>query len=467
MKPARRLSALKVAKSVGLAVVLLALLALSAPHYPEDWDGIGFVFSIAHFDLARFTPHPPGYPVYVAALKFAAFFEQNMTAATAVSVASGAAAILLLRDAAARTWGTRAGWLVAEGVLLTPLFWRSATVIGTEGLALMFVALAAWGLSRHASAVVGVAVGLGLGVRLSWAPFFVPLLFLVARPGRARAAVLAVLAVLAWLVPLLAVVGLVPLVTLLQAHFGGHAARWGGTFLTEPGAERALWMLRDVFVDGLGIDGDAIGVGLAVAFVVVAVRALSTWKQASFIQWRAVAILVVPYFAWIAVGQNLREQPRHVLPLVVVLGCAVGLAASRDRVALYACAVFFSLMGTRAVLDAYARKTIPPAGAQLALYVNAHEDERTMVFGARSIRFFDVIPGSARAQGAATLGDVTLSLDRQSVLPRRALVTSELEGLANARYPVTPLEKFCRPARLDRREPCLTLFDLKAPFLGK
>ncbi|MEO6421051.1 MAG: hypothetical protein ABIP39_16685, partial [Polyangiaceae bacterium] len=195
---------MKVVSVVGLGVVLLALLAISAPHYPEDWDGVGFVLSITRFDLARFTPHPPGYPVYVAVLKFASIFGRNLAAATAVSVASGAASILLLRDAAGRIWGARAGWLAAGGVLLTPLFWRSATVIGSEALALAFVAVAAWGLSRRASAVVGIAIGLGLGVRLSWAPFFVPLLLLVARPNRARAALFAGVAVLAWLVPLLA-----------------------------------------------------------------------------------------------------------------------------------------------------------------------------------------------------------------------------------------------------------------------
>ena len=458
-----------------VAVVLLSLFALAAPSYPEDWDGVGFVLSIARFDMSRFAPHPPGYPVYVAALKFAALFGSDLGAASAVSVVSGAASILFLRDAAARFWGAREGWLVAGGVLLAPLFWRSATVIGSEAMALAFVSLAAWALSHRRTqspegrpgleAVAGLAVGLGIGARLSWAPFFVSLLFLVSRESRPRALLFAVLAALAWLLPLALVVGLSPLVDLCRVHFGGHAARWGGTLLTDAGSRRAWWMLRDLFVDGLGIDGDALGIGIAVALVVLVARAFLIWKKASFAGWRIAAIVCLPYFVWIAIGQNLREQPRHVLPLVAVLVGAMGLAATRDRLALYACATFFSLMGARTLLDAYDRRTIPPAGAHLALYVNANAEAPTLLFGARSARFFAVMNGPARSATAATLGDVSLALGRENILPRRVFVTSELEGLATSPYPLVERARFCRPARLDRRESCVTLFELKAPFL--
>jgi hypothetical protein len=37
-----------------------SLAALSAPAWPDDWDGVGFVESIRDFDLAAFRPHPPG-----------------------------------------------------------------------------------------------------------------------------------------------------------------------------------------------------------------------------------------------------------------------------------------------------------------------------------------------------------------------------------------------------------------------
>ncbi|MEO6419819.1 MAG: hypothetical protein ABIP39_10455, partial [Polyangiaceae bacterium] len=270
-----------------------------------------------------------------------------------------------------------------------------------------------------------------------------------------------------WLVPLLAVVGPASLLELSRVHFGGHAARWSGTLLTEPGSQRVRWMLRDVFVDGLGSGADALGIAIAASLALLSGRAVLIWKKASFVGWRSAAIVALPYLAWISIGQNLREQPRHVLPLVTVFACVLGVAAARDRLALYAGALFFSLMGARTILDAYDRTSVPPAGAQLALYVNASEDERTMVFGARSVRFFEILPGRARSSTAATLGDVTLSLGRENILPRRALVTSELDGIAVSRYPAVELRQFCRPPRLDRREPCLTLYDLKAPFLGK
>ncbi|MDP8998708.1 MAG: hypothetical protein M3O46_01205, partial [Myxococcota bacterium] len=91
-----------------------ALLFASAPPWPDDWDGVGFVESVRDFDLARFHPHPPGYPVYVALLRAAAWVVRDpMCACVLVAVASGVLAIALAWDAARRVAGELAAWVVA------------------------------------------------------------------------------------------------------------------------------------------------------------------------------------------------------------------------------------------------------------------------------------------------------------------------------------------------------------------
>ena len=52
-------------------MLLLGACFLAFPRWPDDWDGLGFLSSVRHFDLKTFAPHPPGYPVYVALLKVA------------------------------------------------------------------------------------------------------------------------------------------------------------------------------------------------------------------------------------------------------------------------------------------------------------------------------------------------------------------------------------------------------------
>jgi hypothetical protein len=81
------------------------------------------------------------------------------------------------------------------------------------------------------------------------------------------------------------------------------------------------------------------------------------------------------------------------------------------------------------------------------------------VFGGPSARFFELAahPG-VDAMTVGSLGDARLALGRLPSLPSRVLVTSELEGVASSTE-VEKLETLCRPARIDRRAPCLDVYE--------
>lgn len=430
-------------------VVLAALLALSAPPWPDDWDGFGFLQSIERFDMDRFAPHPPGYPVYVVLLRLAALvFRDPMHAAIAVSVASGVAVFVAARSAAARV-GEVAALAIAVAVVASPLAWRAFTGVGSEAPALALVAGACWAIqrARRGSRVHGdaaaVAIGLALGVRLSWAPLLLGLLVLV--PAKGRALAMTALAVTVWLVPLLAVVGPRHLVAVYGSHLSGHAARWGGTALTErrPLVRLAL-VARDLLVDGVGADSDVLGVALGLLFGALTV---AVTRRGGFSNMRAV-LLCLPYALWMLVGQNLREQPRHALPLVAVALSAVGAGAARAKLGALALPVLL-LMLARTGLDAYDRRTIPPAGAQLVVFMQDRPDD--VVFGGASIRYFWRTAVGGRAILAETRGDVDVATTRMDRLPAHRLVTSEIRDVDDAPIIAT----FCRPPRLDRKRPCL------------
>lgn len=437
-------------------VALAALLASSTPPWPDDWDGLGFVASIDRFDLDRFAPHPPGYPVYVALLRIAgALFRDRVVAANAVAIASGVAAIALLRSVLAHAKIARGPWAFA--IAAAPLVWRTSSAIGSEAPALACAALAMWGLARRSAVVVGLAVGIGLGVRLSWAPFLVPMLFLVTE-RRARAWAVATCATAAWLVPFVTIVGSSHLVALLRAHFAGHAARWGGTALTEPGAGRLALLARDLFVDGIGVDADALGIAIGVLVAALAFVALRTWSNERWRGARAAAILLGPYALWIVVGQNLRQQPRHALPLVVAIAALLVVTvarASSPRVRALGAALLV-LTAARTFLDAHARRVTPPPGAQLAEWMRDRGD--AIVFGGASVRFCESTPLALRAAGADTMGDVVLGLARRGAVPSRVFATSEVSGASEGDL----VAELCRPPRIDRRAPCVRVYDVTA-----
>ena len=451
------------------------LLALAAPQWPDDWDGIGFLESVRDFDLARFQPHPPGYPVYVALLRVAAIVTRAPgLASVLVAVASGVVAVGFAMGAARRMAGDRAAALVGVLVGVMPLAWRACSGVGTEAPALACAAVCSWGLAsslqhsttRWSGLALGLGAGLGLGVRLSWAPLYVVALALAPRDQRGRAWSAGFVASVAWAVPLLAVVGPGRLVSLFATHFAGHAERWGGSIMTEPGWVRGVWLARDVAVDGLGVGLDAPGVLVGALALAVAIEALRMWRRARWCGWRMVVLLLGPYLVWVALGQNLREQPRHALPLVAALVASFGLAACRSPWAFRLGAGLALAMSVRTALDAHARRTIPPPGQQLVELARAQPaPELLAVFGTASVRFFEPTELARVAFPAGTLGDAQVGLTRLDALPARVWVTGEVLGRDQSRWPLVPVATMCRPPRIDRRAPCLDVYEWRLPYL--
>ncbi len=317
--------------------------------------------------------------------------------------------------------------------------------------------------------VLGLGAGFGLGVRLSWGPLYIAALAIAPRRLRAHAWATATLACLAWVVPFVAAVGPRTLARLYANHFIGHAARWGGTIVTDPGLVRALWLGRDLFVDGFGVESGPIGLATGTLLVIAAWYALVAWHMARWRGWSQAVILVAPYFVWIALVQNVRDQPRHALPLVALLAGVLALPVGRSRGARRAVGALAMATSIRTAADAHARRTIPPPGQQLVALFRAQSlpPNRLIVFGGASVRFFETTELASRARSVGSLGDVLMDLTRLDELPARVWVTGELGGVGEASWPLTPVAKLCRPARLDRRMPCVDVYGWELPFLPK
>jgi hypothetical protein len=138
-----------------------------------EWDEVLYARSLRHYDVATHSPHPPGYPVYVAAAKiFATAGIDPIHATQLVSVMAALLALVNLSRLLAG-WGLRKeGWYVALTLALLPVFIFAANLGLTEMLA---CALSLWGLRRlwvlHergdslAAVLFGAAAALSLGAR--------------------------------------------------------------------------------------------------------------------------------------------------------------------------------------------------------------------------------------------------------------------------------------------------------------
>jgi hypothetical protein len=434
---------------------------LGRARLPEDYDQVGFVRAVEHYDLAALQPHFPGYPVYVALTKLAhALGLAPLCAATAVSaIASGATGWALWRIARA-LGGPRAGFIAIGlwSVAWLPALLGGAALSDATATALIALGFAALTCDGRAAAAGGAALlALALGVRASDWPFALSFALTIASTRRAEmgaALAGAAAGLVSWLVPFCAFVGGRSLLALGRTHLTGHFAEWGGSIVTRPDlGERAFAFVRALVYDGLFAQP------WALALAPVVLLAGFRWERGQSGR-RAIApvllLAAAPYGLWAFFAQNVIDQPRHLLPVVAAVTVAIAAKlGERPRTGAALCA-----LGLAATLPlALSRVRVPPAAAQAAAYVQARWPERNqaIVFGSRSMRLFSWVAPALLTRTRGWLSEVDVDLQRVDVLPSVVLVTDELTGDAARARRLREVARFCRDPRIDRQQPCLNL----------
>jgi hypothetical protein len=505
--------------TLGLGSIALVLSRWAVrPPVADDYDSANFLLGMARYDLARFQPQFPGYPVYVAiGAALHRLGLSTLAAATGISSVAAGVSGLGLAILAERLGGLRAAQVVLALQLVAWLPWLLGSGALSDGLGVsLAIASFALLLARTPRPFWSGAVGgLTLGVRLSYWPLMLSLAALAflrrrqapahrgprdrstspacgggSRRGRRwrylfrrhtggdeLAALLSGFAIglLLWLVPFIWVVGPGNLVHLGQVHLTGHFNQWGGTIVTKPHLGARFWaFLQDLAYDGLAPSPWAFPALAGAAGLQGAWLRFRRPEALGRLPWRPLALVLAPYALWAFFAQNVLEQPRHVLPLLEGLLLFLGLFLADNW---FLAAAIIALMAAVSLPLALERRRLPPAAAQAASWVATHEPVgNTMVAGTRSARFFREAADRAGSPGQpafqvredAWLSGLLGELARVDRLPGVLLITSEVdlhsgEGPRQplpAQWQIEPGATFCRDARIDRFQPCLSLSQL-------
>jgi hypothetical protein len=175
------------AASASLVLLAAIFLGVHLPYLPrslEDLDSINFALGVQQFDVAQHQPHPPGYPVYIAAAKLVHRFVPDVARSLAVlSVLAGSLGVIAIGALFRRLDASLpARWLVAATALAIacPLYWFTAArpLSDMAGLAAAIAVQAATLAAASPRALAGVAfaAGVAAGVRSQVAWLTVPLL---------------------------------------------------------------------------------------------------------------------------------------------------------------------------------------------------------------------------------------------------------------------------------------------------
>ncbi|WP_018130617.1 ArnT family glycosyltransferase [Effusibacillus pohliae] len=348
-----------------LTAAAVAVRLLFIASYPTGWDDVDFALALNQYDLSRMQPHFPGYPVYILLGHLFDLRPDNPFFALSLlsAVAGGFTIIplwLLFHRMGPAPVARLAVWLYS----LAPLPLVMSIQPMSDSLGAFFAAWVAYCAWRAADGMgcqlvaAGVALGLLLGVRVSYLPlaalWLYAILYAVRRreipvKWRVRSAVISAGAVgvtcFVWLAALVhSTGGIDSFLTLALSFTGGHFSDWGGAYHAGDSlAERAkLFFLRQIGAAGVGTvwwENDSanghpatwswafgwrwigtISVFVGIAGLVGRLRLRGpaanqgefrlTRKQAAFL-----FIWIVPYLLWAFFAQNV-EKPRHILPLL-------------------------------------------------------------------------------------------------------------------------------------------------------
>jgi hypothetical protein len=440
------------------ALWALGLTALRLPFLPrteQDIDGANFARAVEHFDLAQWAPHPPGYPVYIAAAKLARLLGASSPVRALEIVSLGGAALLAACtfEVLARVFDRPTARLGTALAAASPLLALFAVRPLSDGLgaglawAVLALALRADEHRRSPGADLPAALALAVtallaGVRASALPFALPAALAALLAARRRSLALAggVVALAAYLVPFVLLVDVRVLVDRTAAHARGHFLDYGGSALTtsDPvlrlvGLVRALWAHG---LGGLWIERPATTIAVTAALLVALPFAFGAFPAASRPA-RILGAASLSYLAWILVGQNIVEQPRHALPLIPVLLGHVAFAARRAFLAQSPGRALVALRRALLVSGlalgvfeacrlAFVQARYPAPVVRIARYVAEQPDAGTLTVA--TYRFYRWIGWRAPGVRVESVGNLDEAIALAHAAPGRVLVTSEVPG---------------------------------------
>lgn len=364
--------------------------------FAATWDAVDFSLALDRYDLRAMQPHFPGYPYFILGGDLIHTWMNDPTASltlfNALLFMSGVYPLYRLACGIAGKGVSRTFSLLAAMLVYTsPFLLVTVNQPMSEGAALAIMCWYLWSLqlalAKGSSTWLPILplflLGFLLGIRLSYIPLGVGVLFLFYKKWRTKEygwrdiilyTVLTALFQLLWVLAVaLTEGGMESFLALAFGFTSGHFNDWGGTAAsaTAPFYER-LWTLIAHNLVWTSLMGRSLIVG-AFLLLAVGITLLKFSKQAFLQNTTSQFLLWVGsfYFLWALFAQNV-DKPRHIVPaaLILLLILFSHLMRRGGRIAIYLGLALLVVQSFSAANDVKKQATETPATYQLAHYVD-------------------------------------------------------------------------------------------------
>ncbi len=305
---------------------------LTTVSYFEDPDSLRFALAVKDFDILALQPHFPGYPVYIVLVRF--FFVLTGKMSVAFSLVGGIATFLLILGVIRlnrRHLLKIPELLIGSLIFFNPLFWMMSNRYMPDllGLSILFLALGLYDHTRKGNTWFFVLAGMLAGVRLSYIPFlFLPVIYLLLKKKVVLKDVLAgIISIMVWLIPMVVDTGITELYQAATTQAEGHFYEWGGSVITDPAtSDRIYSFFHGLLAHGFGLWWPERSlITLVPTIILLSILVYSCLKKESLpVLSGWIWYSTVIYAIWVFFFQNILYNPRHLMPLVVILAIMFG-----------------------------------------------------------------------------------------------------------------------------------------------
>ncbi len=305
--------------------------------FASTWDQVDFALALDRYDLMAMQPHFPGYPYFIlGGYLIHQFIENRVASLTVFNILAYLSALYpmykLARNYVSKSYSL---WIasiiysstyvlvivnqpVSEGAALAALWWYFWSIhVAMKRTGIVITSLPSLFLS------------ILLGIRLSYMPFTVGLLFLFYKKWKYKQTtykqivgffIWTVMCQSIWIAALVFSEGsLKGFIKLSLAFTSGHFNDWGNTAVTSDVSilERVKTLLLDnVLWTGVFSQTILLAILYGILISLFIFRFKSSALKKDFTQQLA-CMMGVCYLIWAIFAQNI-DKPRHILPLVIL-----------------------------------------------------------------------------------------------------------------------------------------------------
>lgn len=436
-------------------IILYVNMFRFASPYAGTWDSVDFALALSRYDLLAMQPHFPGYPYFILGGMFTHLFIDNPARALAVFniilMITAVFPIFLI----CRRYCAKVDAILIVIVIMTASYVSiSLTQAMSEGAAISILCWYFWSLEKAAESKKVLFKILPLfmfsiltGIRLSYLPFGIGILFLWLSDWRKSTSVyrlykLFVYFILAVGFQFIWVIGVAwsegGLASFLKLAFSfviGHFTEWGGTAASESSVPFYARMYYLIFENLIwtGITSKSFILLILYSLLLLLFILSRGYKTTNLHPWvRNMGIL---YLVWVLFAQNI-DKPRHILPLVIIalLILFIPLLNGKFKNIIYMMIALLTVSqtytGTMLLKEQFEK---PPATYQLVEFLEKKEPESFIIYTWEEARIMDYLQPNYSYQEIYTynyfLQDKLLYKHKIIYLTDHVLKGFELQGI--------------------------------------